>query len=50
MLVRTLEETVVVSIKSEALTKEEANKIMRDRYDELGPVRVEVKHYPVETS
>ena len=50
VFVRTLDETVVVSIKSEALTKEQANKIMRDLYDELGPVRVEVKHYPVEAS
>lgn len=50
VFVRTLDETVVVSIKSEALTKEQANKIMRDLYDELGPVRVEEKHYPVEAS
>ncbi|MGM0523235.1 MAG: SpoIIIAH-like family protein [Bacillota bacterium] len=50
VLVRTLEDVVVVSIKSEGLTKEEANKVMRDLYDELGPVRVEVKHYPVEAS
>ena len=52
VLVRTLEETVVVSIKSEALTKEEVKKIMRDLYDELGPVRVEVniiqsKHHEI---
>ncbi|GEM04426.1 stage III sporulation protein AH [Halolactibacillus miurensis] len=50
VLVRTLDEAVVVSIKSASLTKADANNVMRDLYDELGPVRVEVKHYPVESS
>lgn len=46
VLVRTLDEAVVVSIKTDTLTKSDANQVMRDIYDELGPIQVEVKHYP----
>ncbi|MFB1050400.1 SpoIIIAH-like family protein [Paraliobacillus sp. JSM ZJ581] len=46
VLVRTKENSVIVTVKAEELSNVEANKIMQMVYDEFGRVNVEVKFKP----
>lgn len=46
VLVRTMDESIVVTIKADELSETEANHIMRMVYDEFGPLQVEVKFQP----
>lgn len=43
VLVRTVDESVIVTIKTDELSETEANQIMRTVYDEFGSMRVQVK-------
>lgn len=47
VLVRTKEDSVIVTVKTDELSQSEANKIMRMVYDEFGPMKVEVNFQPV---
>ncbi len=46
VLVRSMDENIVVTIKTDELSDTEANQIMRTVYDEFGPMQVEVKFQP----
>lgn len=46
VLVRSMDENIVVTIKADELSDTEANQIMRTVYDEFGPMQVEVKFQP----
>nr|WP_239585428.1 SpoIIIAH-like family protein [Amphibacillus cookii] len=49
VLVRSMDENVVVTVKTDQLSETEANQIMRMVYDEFGPMQVEVKFQPSQT-
>ncbi|NMA90310.1 MAG: SpoIIIAH-like family protein [Amphibacillus sp.] len=46
VLVRSMEDTVIVTVKTDQLSDKEANEIMRTVYDEFGALQVEVKFQP----
>lgn len=46
VLVRTVDDSIVVTIKTDQLSDKEANQIMRTVYDEFGSMQVEVKFQP----
>ena len=41
-----MEDTVIVTVKTDQLSDKEANEIMRTVYDEFGALQVEVKFQP----
>ncbi|MBU5594799.1 SpoIIIAH-like family protein [Amphibacillus sp. MSJ-3] len=49
VLVRTTDDNVIVTIKTDSLSEKEANQIMRTVYDEFGSMQVQVKFQPSNT-
>lgn len=49
VLVRTVDDSIIVTIKTDQLSEKEANEIMRTVYDEFGSMQVEVKFQPSNT-
>lgn len=49
VLVRTVDDSIIVTIKTDQLSEKEANQIMRTVYDEFGSMQVEVKFQPSNT-
>jgi len=47
VLVRTLDNRVIITVKADEMSEQEANQIMRAVYDEFGSVQVEVKFQPI---
>jgi len=48
VLVRTVDDNVIVTVKADQLSDTEANQIMRTVYDEFGTMQVQVKFQPSE--
>ncbi|WP_440895821.1 SpoIIIAH-like family protein [Amphibacillus sp. Q70] len=49
VLVRTMDDNIIVTIKTDSLSDKEANQIMRTVYDEFGAMQVQVKFQPSNT-
>lgn len=49
VLVRTMDDNIIVTIKTDSLSDKEANQIMRTVYDEFGSMQVQVKFQPSNT-
>ncbi|GAA4065971.1 SpoIIIAH-like family protein [Amphibacillus indicireducens] len=49
VLVRSVDESIIVTVKTDQLSEKEANQIMRTVYDEFGSMQVEVKFQPSKT-
>lgn len=49
VLVRSVDESIIVTVKTDQLSEKEANQIMRTVYDEFGSMQVEVKFQPSNT-